>query len=61
MKYNLKDMRKNHKRTGLSLFQRMRINKIAKKNHEKGVAEYIPDDKSKKWLIFPIVGALAAG
>ena len=61
MKYNLKDMRKNHKRTGLSLFQRMRINKIAKKNHEKGVAEYIPDDKSKKWLIFPIVGVLAAG
>ena len=61
MKYNLKDMRKNHKRTRLSLLQRMRINKMAKKNHEKGVAEYIPDDKSRKWLIFPIVGALAAG
>lgn len=61
MKYNLKGMRANKRKNDLSFFQRIKINRMAKKNHKQGVAEYIPDDKSRKWLIFPVIGALAAG
>lgn len=61
MKYNLKGMRKNHKNNKMSLFQRIRTNRMAKKNHDKGVAEYIPDDRSRAWLAIPIIGLLAAG
>ncbi|MBP3502012.1 MAG: hypothetical protein J6K42_00815 [Clostridia bacterium] len=61
MKYNLKGMRKNHKENKMSFIQRIRANRMAKKNHEKGVAEYVPDDKSRKWLAVPVIGALAAG
>lgn len=34
---------------------------MAKKNNKQEVAEYIPDDKSRKWLIFPVAGALVLG
>lgn len=61
MKYNLKGMKANKSKNNLSFFQRIKINRMAKKNHEQGVAEYIPDDKSRKWLVFPVIGALAAG
>lgn len=59
MKYNLTGMRKNHKDNKLSFFQRFRINKMAKANKE--VAQYVPDDKSRKWLVAPMIAALAAG
>lgn len=61
MTYNLKDMRKEKENTKLSFFDRIKMSIMAKKNEKAKVAEYIPDTKSRKWLIFPIVGALAAG
>lgn len=61
MKYNLKGMRKNHKENKMSFIQRIRTNRMAKKNYQKGVAEYVSDDKSRKWLAVPVIGVLAAG
>lgn len=61
MTYNLKDMRKEKENTKLSFFDRIKMSIMAKKNEKAKVAEYIPDTKSRKWLIFPIAGALAAG
>ena len=61
MTYNLKDMRKEKENTKLSFFDRIKMSIMAKKNEKVKVAEYIPDTKSRKWLIFPIVGTLAAG
>lgn len=61
MTYNLKDMRKEKENTKLSFFDRIKMSIMAKKNEKAKVAEYIPDTKSRKWLIFPIVGALATG
>ena len=61
MTYNLKDMRKEKENTKLSFFDRIKMSIMAKKNEKAKVAEYIPDTKSRKWLIFPIVGTLAAG
>ena len=61
MKYNLKGMRKNHKENKMSFIQRIRTNRMAKKNYQKGVAEYVADDKSRKWLAVPVIGVLAAG
>lgn len=61
MKYNLKGMKSNKVKNELSFFQRVKINRMAKKNYEQGVAEYIQDDKNRSWLIFPVAAALAVG
>lgn len=59
MIYNLKDMRKNRCKTKMSLIERIKRNRLSKKN--KNVAEYIPDDKNRTWLVVPIIGAIALG
>ena len=61
MKYNLKGMKKNHKNNKMSFIQRIRTNRMAKRNYKMGVAEYVSDDKSRKWLAVPAAGLLAAG
>lgn len=62
MKYNLKGMKKNKLKNKLSFIQRLKIKSMARKNHKKEVAEYIPDEFDKKAFgALALAGAIGVG